>query len=423
MSRESPDWVVHATLSRPKIAKDGPGVVVGGVLVLSEEAPPSLRRHLLVDGTPVPARWELPSPQARARFPEAANANQARFRSDPLPPLGQRIEVVVEDPVTGTRLVAAERFLPSGPSQPVPEDATEVRRRVDTLVAGSERDETEYDALRAGLDRVGEADRDPGWLEAAILVEGAFRMRPRVTFQRLGELRQHRLKEGQAATFDDFHANFQRLLAPYTLNSHGYEPALASMDPHTVWEGVEAIRARLADLGYECFANSGTLLGLVRDGRLISHDDDLDLAVVMHASGFAGVADEWVALRRLLADARVLDEEFEAGRRTHCKIRLADGTKVDLFPAWLSRTGQVYVWPHTPGTLLREDLLPLERLSLGETEVAVPHRPARLLEANYGPEWRTPDPTWSFDWPAAKQRFPEFVAAMAAAWGTAGSAS
>jgi hypothetical protein len=423
MSREFPDWVLRATLNRPKPATDGDGVVAGGVLVLSEAAPPSLERHLLVDGTPVHTRWKLPSPKAMAMFPNSANAERARFRSDPLPTLGQRVEVVVEDPVTGTRVVAAERLLPTAPPKPVPGTATELRRRVDTLIAGSEREQAEYDALRAGLDRVEETDQDPTWLEAAVLVEAAFRRRPRVTFRRLGELRRRRRQAGESAAFDHFHATFQRLLAPYTLNSHGYELALGSLAPRQIWQGVEAITAQLSDLGHACFANSGTLLGLIRDGRLISHDDDVDLAVLMHASEFASVAREWVGLRQRLADAHALDEDFETGRRTHCKVRLADGTKVDLFPAWLSRTGEAHVWPHTPGTLVREDLLPLRRLSLGEAEVAVPHRPERLLEANYGPDWRTPDPTWQFDWPAAKKEFSGFVEAMAAAWDASGSSS
>ena len=320
-------------------------------------------------------------------------------------------------------LRSANRILHPAPSQSAPEDVTGLRRRVDTLISGSERDTAEYDALRASLDRVGEDDRDSAWLEAAILLEGAFLKRPRPTFRRLGELRQRRRQEGQAAAFNDFHATFQQLLAQYTLNAHGYQPALRSLDPHKLWDGIEALTTRIADLGHECFANSGTLLGMVRDGRLISHDDDVDLAVLLHASEVAEVAGEWVGVRRRLADARVLDDEFEAARRPHCKVRLAGGAKVDLFPAWLSVTDRVFIWPYTKGTLLREDLLPLERFGIGEAEIAVPRRPDRLLEANYGPDWRTPDPTWRFDWPAARQRFSGFREAMAAAWDAPGTAS
>jgi hypothetical protein len=317
----------------------------------------------------------------------------------------------------------ANRFRHSPPSQPVPDDVAGLRRLVDGLISGSERDAAEYDALRASLERVGEADRDPAWLEAAILLEGAFLRRPGVTFRRLGELRQRRRQEGHAAAFDDFHATFQQLLAQYTLNAHGYQPALRSLDSHQLWDGVEAITTRIADLGHECFATSGTLLGIVRDGRLISYDDDVDLAVLLHASEVAEVAGEWVGLRRRLGDARVLDDEFEADRRPHCKVRLVGGAKVDLFPAWLSVTGEVFIWPYTSGALLQEDLLPLKQFGVGAAEIAVPRRPDRLLEANYGAHWRTPDPTWRFDWPAARQRFSKFRAAMTAAWDAPGMTS
>jgi hypothetical protein len=320
-------------------------------------------------------------------------------------------------------LRTANRFVPSAPSPRPPTDVARLRRRVDALISGSERDTAEHGALRASLEQVEEADRGSAWLEAVILLEGAFQKRPGATFRRLGELRRRRRQEGHAAAFDDFHDTFQQVLEQSTLNAHGYQPALGAFDSHELWEGVGAITTRIGDLGHEYFATSGTLLGMVRDGRLIRHDDDVDLAVLLHASEVTEVASEWVGVRRRLADARVLDAEFEAARRPHCKVRLVGGAKVDLFPAWLSVTGQVFIWPYTMGALLREDLLPLERSVVGEAEIAVPRRPERLLEANYGPEWRTPDPTWRFDWPAARQRFSEFRAALAAAWDAPGTTS
>jgi hypothetical protein len=422
MSPASPAWVLQSLLRRPVPADGTKGLLVGGVLVLSADAPTTLRTQVLVDGAPVRTRWGLPSPKVAADFPEAANATRARFRAGPLPARGALVEVAVEDPATGTRLVTASLALPSDP-QLVPEDVAAVRRRADALIAGEEREAAEYDALRAGLERVDEAERGPAWLEAAILVAGAFRERPRATFRRLGELRRLRREDGQADAFDDFHSTFVRLLAPYTLNAHGYQTSLNSLNPDEVWAGVESISSHLAELGHQCFANSGTLLGLVREARLIGHDDDVDLAVLLHASDLTDVAAEWVTLRHQLAGAGLLDAEFEARRRTHCKVRLTDGTKVDLFPAWLSETGRVYVWPHTRGKLMREDLLPFERFRIGEVQINLPHRPERLLEANYGPEWRTPDPTWRFDWPGAKRQFSGFVAAMTAAWDASGMTS
>lgn len=37
-----------------------------------------------------------------------------------------------------------------------------------------------------------------------------------------------------------------------------------------------------------------------------------------------------------------------------------------------------------------------------------------MLVANYGEDWRDPDPVYRFDWLAARARFPDFLAASSA---------
>lgn len=39
----------------------------------------------------------------------------------------------------------------------------------------------------------------------------------------------------------------------------------------------------LKDAGHKAFLNSGTLLGLVPDGKLIDHDNDIDLGIIKDA--------------------------------------------------------------------------------------------------------------------------------------------
>lgn len=301
-----------------------------------------------------------------------------------------------------------------------PEDPTgvvdRVRQRVAALVPVADRDPAEHDRLRSLLAEVPRERRDRGWREANVLVDLAFRERPRKAFARLVRLRD---RCDDDADFQPFWTECVRVMAPYTLGPHGYKLSLGGREQQELWRGVATVVAEVGALGHECFVNSGSLLGLVRDGAAIAHDDDADLAVVLRATDAGSAAEEWMALRVRLADAGLLDLDSETRRRGHAKVGLPGGMVVDLFPAWASR-GRMYVWPYTYGTVAAEDVLPLVRREVAGTELWLPRRPEPLLEANYGPDWRTPDPMFRFDWGAARERFGDFIRPMGVARGASG---
>ena len=102
----------------------------------------------------------------------------------------------------------------------------------------------------------------------------------------------------------------------------------------------------MAAQGYEAFVVSGTLLGVIREGGLVPHDYDVDMALMLHARSLDELADEWQQLRGRLAQAGVLDESYvKTGLRLY-KLRLPNGFGCDLFPAW-EIDGRVSIWPHT----------------------------------------------------------------------------
>lgn len=294
--------------------------------------------------------------------------------------------------------------------------ARRVRHRVVELVPVADRDPAEYELLRSRLAEVPRERRGRAWREASVLADLAFRKRPRRAFAQLARLRRG---ERDPADFHRFWADCVRVLDPYTLGPHGYRLSLGVHDQQQLWHGVATLMSGLADIGHQSFVNSGSLLGLVREGAVIAHDDDVDLAVVLHATDAGSAAAEWSALRARLAATGFLDPKFE-GRRIHSKVRMPEGPTVDVFPAWTSR-GRMYVWPHTWGDVAVEDVLPLGRFVVAGTAVSIPRRPEPLLEANYGRDWRTPDPTFRFDWSAARERFGEFTGAMALTRDASGS--
>lgn len=287
--------------------------------------------------------------------------------------------------------------------RPVP---ARVRAELADLVASPDRPVTEHARLRAELDAVPADRRGRAWRETSVLVDLAFRQRPGRTRSAL-----RRMQERRGEDLAGFWAECLRVLAPYTLGPHGYAVALGTRDPGTVWAEVAAVLDALAGLGREAFVVSGTLLGLVREGGLLPHDDDVDLAVLLDSSEVADVAEEWLALRARLGDAGLLDPDFDHETKNHCKLAVPSGVGIDLFPAWLAGD-RVFVWPHTHGELGRDDLLPLGRREVAGATVALPRRPEPMLELNYGPGWRVPDPTYRFDWATAKARFADLVALL-----------
>lgn len=292
------------------------------------------------------------------------------------------------------------------------------RERVLSLPKGQGDDA--YRPLRAELDELLHVwgAGSLAWREASLLLDAAFLQDAQRNFGLLEWIRQEYQRHEDADGFAAFWADVRRVLHPRTLGPHGYLTSLESRDSAQVWRDISVLQEKLAALGYVAFLNSGTLLGVVREGNFVAHDDDIDLAVLMHSDSVAGVAREWRRLKLALAASWLLDAEFERKGNTHCKIGSAGGASVDLFPAWLDGD-RVWVWPYLAGGVTRDALLPLQTRQQSGVRVRVPNRADLLLEHNYGTGWRTPDPTFRFNWKRASQQFRDFLEAHRNTRGTA----
>lgn len=284
----------------------------------------------------------------------------------------------------------------------------EIRRRV-VAWAGTTPEPASYQPLREALDTVPKSERGGLWRETSILLDALFRMDHRRTQTRLARTRARRRDSGRTKDFEKFYALVQHVLGADTLTLHGYGLALAERDQPALWREVSELVKEIERDGLSCFAVSGTLLGIVRSGEMISYDTDIDLAVLLRTPDPHRVADEWTAVRRDLRLRGLLDEEHEAGKSLHAKARSRDAVGIDLFPAWVAH-GQVHIWPIIRSEVGEESLLPLRSHAVADVEVRIPRDPEPFLIANYGSDWRTPDPTWQFDWRAAHARFVDFTA-------------
>jgi hypothetical protein len=258
-------------------------------------------------------------------------------------------------------------------------------------------------ALREGLDIIPEERRGGEWLKASVFVNSLFRHAAKDTFSQLQALRE----VSDQSEFEELVNKVFSVLHPYSLSPHGYKRSMGSRDSFSNWEAVAGIGAMLEECGVDWFINSGTLLGAIRDSDFISHDDDVDLAVLLPGDDVKTVVRNWFMLKDAIRERGML-VVWDSKNQIHFKVKAEFG--VDIFPCWII-DDCVYIWPHTHGEIGANELLPLERRCMGSARVKVPAKPERFLELNYGPDWRTRNPAWRFDWRGAWKKFRAFRAA------------
>lgn len=185
---------------------------------------------------------------------------------------------------------------------------------------------------------------------------------------------------------------YDRLIRP--LDAEGSD----TLD-HLMGQVVDLLTALDEAAGVPAFVSYGTLLGAARNGRLIGHDNDVDLTYVSLAATPVDVIREAYRVERALKAAGFVVRRGSAAR-LNVRLPQPDGTLrfVDVFTAhWVE--GVLYTPQDTGFRLPVSAILPLTTLTLHGHEVPAPADPERLLAATYGPSWRVPDPSFKYETP------------------------
>ena len=134
----------------------------------------------------------------------------------------------------------------------------------------------------------------------------------------------------------------------------------------------------------------GTLLGCLREGDFIAHDDDVDVCFLADAEGLEAAAQEF---NTVVSTLRQHGQKIavDSGAQFHWGL---EGTSLDVFMAWMEGD-RLYMF-NAGGEFPRTRIEPLLPHSFKGREVLIPKDSEALLELIYGPGWKIPDP--SFQW-------------------------
>jgi len=265
-----------------------------------------------------------------------------------------------------------------------------------------------YDALLSDSTKF-EDGNQIDYLETSILIKVMFCQSGIEASRELKRLKKACKVAGDIDRFNDFYDKCNEILLPQVLKAHGFGLPILPSDYETISEGILEIVQTVNDLGHEIFINSGTLLGIVRDGAYIPYDDDIDFGLILRSKDVESAAEEWVGIKDKLIKHGIYKRSGISGMLY--KTNHIGRFTVDIFPAWIIENS-VYVYPHTFGELTRSDLLPLKKA--GKFGLPIPNNPEKMLKVNYGKRWKIPDPIFSFPWKSQNKKFTNFIDAVKA---------
>ncbi|MBL4838343.1 MAG: LicD family protein [Kordiimonadaceae bacterium] len=186
----------------------------------------------------------------------------------------------------------------------------------------------------------------------------------------------------------------------YQFTGHGFAKSIS--DRHKNKEQAVAKHLQIfndflyKNLKISAFITSGTLLGMIREGIFLSHDDDIDLAYISQYTAPEDILKEREALLKLVNEQenmRAINNNGVIVIGYHFDDQFL---RFDLFTGYCEGD-YINIYVQRPNSIPKSAILPLRSEDFYGEQTNIPQSPEVLLEVNYGPNWRTPDRSFRFN--------------------------
>lgn len=174
------------------------------------------------------------------------------------------------------------------------------------------------------------------------------------------------------------------------------------------------VQRLLREIGVLSFADFGTMLGIVREGRLLAHDLDMDMGVIIKDK----TDMERIRLRLEKFGFLLWRQYVFADNIVEESYRFS-GIKVDLnyyvisdteSKTWLFYREPGVEYPDNTRNIVQMTYSPItefKTIQMQGEDVCIPANAEQLLEEKYGPTWRTPDKGWIYWLSPAATKIPD----------------